>query len=60
MRPYTFYLFERGRDVPNFEFVYCGSDKDAEDAAHIRLAREAELVAVQIFNGGDWRRTLYN
>jgi hypothetical protein len=58
MKPYTFYLFESGRDAPDFEFASCAGAEDAEALARRFLERRRGLERVEIYDGMSWRRNI--
>jgi hypothetical protein len=51
MKPYTFYLHERWRIDPSFQFVTCEDDEDARVHAHVLFDVLPELVEVEIYDG---------
>jgi hypothetical protein len=55
MKPYTFYFFEFGHPMPNFDFVWCDGDGEAAAQAQSHMARYPETQAVEIFDGQNWR-----
>jgi len=58
MRPYTFYLFERGREAPHFEFVSCAGAEDAEALARRLLNQREQIESVEIYDGRSWRQSV--
>jgi hypothetical protein len=58
MRPFTFYLHERGHEPPGFDFAHCADHEDARSHAIMLLARFPEYDAIEIFDGQDWRNRI--
>jgi hypothetical protein len=51
MKPYTFYLHERRREGPSFQFVSCEDDEHARIQARDLFDTLPELIEVEIYDG---------
>jgi hypothetical protein len=51
MKPYTFYLHERRRAGPSFQFIACEDDEHARTNARDLFEVYPELVEVEIYDG---------
>lgn len=58
MRPYTFYIHERGHEAPAFDFVHCVDQSDAQDHARLLLDRFPEYDEIEIYDGDAWRNRI--
>lgn len=51
MKPYTFYLHERRRDGPSFQFIACENDEHARVHARELFESSPDLIEVEIYDG---------